>query len=141
MNLVNWQIAPLLVHFLLTVTVGLTMLQTRIAAARSGQTRLADVALSTAAWPERSRQFSNNFDNQFQLPMVWYGLTALLVATGKLDGVTVALSWAFVAARGVHTFIHVTINNVVRRLFAYLAGFTALFALWGWFALRLFVLG
>jgi hypothetical protein len=141
MNQIQWLLLPLFIHLALLHFVGIKSLVGRINAVRSGKTRLKDIALNAAAWPDDVRKFGNNFANQFELPTFWYALCALLVATNKIDSVEILLGWAFVAARLVHTSIHVTSNFVPRRMYAFLASFAILTTMWVWFALRLYFIG
>ncbi len=101
----------------------------RIPMVTRGEVRIEDIALSRANWPRREHQASNAFDNQFQLPVLFY--VACVVAIGF--GATlfeVGLALAFVLSRYVHAFIHITSNNVVRRFSAYVAGLAVLCVFW-----------
>jgi hypothetical protein len=132
---------PLFLHVALIAWVGSRSLRARIAAVRGGETRLKDIAVDTKAWPDRVRQLGNNFDNQFDVPMLWYACCALLVATGLVDWVAVILSWLFLAARLGHAFIHTGANHVPARMRVFVAGFAVVCLMWAWFGLRLFVTG
>ena len=113
----------------------------RVAAARGGEVRLKDVALDNSRWPERLRKLGNNYQNQFELPVLYYAALALILTTGLADVPQIALSWAFVATRFVHSFIHTGSNVVVRRFYAFLAGGACIALMWLWLALRLYVTG
>ncbi len=65
---------------------------------------------------------------------------ALVVADrlGRVDTVSLALAWVFVALRIVHSAIQVTCNRVLQRFFAYVAGAIALWLLWAYVAVGLF---
>jgi hypothetical protein len=128
----------LLAHVLLTTVIGIGSLQRRIRSAVKGETKLKDIALDSSSWPDGIKKFGNNFDNQFQVPTLWYAVSALSVAAGKLDWVLVALSWVFVATRAAHSYIHTGSNDVPLRMRAFLAGFTVVVLMWLWFALRVF---
>jgi hypothetical protein len=134
-------LAPVFVHVALVIALVIATGRGRVAAVQAREVRLKDIALDSSKWPERLRKLGNNYQNQFELPVLFYAGVALLIATGLADGVTLILAWAFVASRLVHSFIHVGTNNVVHRLYAFGAGLAALAALWLWFALRLYVIG
>jgi hypothetical protein len=134
-------LAPVFVHVVLVVALVIATGRGRVAAVQAGEVRLKDIALDSSKWPERLRKLGNNYQNQFELPVLFYAGVALLIATGLADGVTLVLAWAFVASRMVHSYIHLGTNNVVHRLYAFGAGLAALAALWLWFALRLYVIG
>lgn len=141
MSLPQAFLLPLFLHFALTVYVGVRNILVRIRSVMSGETRLKDVALNSANWPPKVKKFGNNFDNQFDVPTVWYAVCALIAATAKLDQAFVAMNWLFVASRYVHFWIHTGSNDVRNRMFAFIAGFGALVTMWIWFAIRLFVTG
>jgi hypothetical protein len=137
----HWLVLPLVLHVLLTFAVGALNLRSRIAAVRRGRARIADVTLDNAKWPNATRKLGNNFDNQFQVPLLAYGAVALIVALGLADVVGAGLMWAFLAARILHTVEHTGPNRIVRRMVFFVASFAAVLALWLWFALRFFVTG
>jgi hypothetical protein len=141
MTLVQWQLLPVFVHALTVFAIAFRMGLGRRASVLRGETKLRDIALDNSKWPEPLRKLSNNFDNQFQFPMMFYGLTAFIVATGLVDAVTALLAWLFVTFRLVHGWIHTGSNYVPNRFYAFLASVTALIALWAWFGLRLFMTG
>jgi hypothetical protein len=100
-------LAPVFVHVVLVIGLVIATGRGRVAAVRAGEVRLKDIALDSSRWPERLRKLANNYQNQFELPVLFYAVMALLIATGLADGVTLVLAWAFVASRLVHSFIHV----------------------------------
>lgn len=139
MTLMQWLLLPAFVHVGLVFFVGIRMGRARFAAARAGKVKVKDIALDSSRWPEDALKFQNNFNNQFQVPVLWYALLPLLLVTGKADWVAVALSWAFVASRIVHAFIHTGSNAIIRRFQAFVAGFSLVALMWVWFAVRLYV--
>jgi hypothetical protein len=134
-------IAPVFVHVVLVVALVIVTGRGRVAAVQAGEVRLKDIALDSSKWPARLRKLGNNYQNQFELPVLFYAAVALLVATGLADGVSLILAWGFVASRLVHSFIQVGTNDVVHRFYAFAAGLAALAALWLWLAMRLYVIG
>ena len=73
---------------------------------------------------------ADNFNNQFQLPVLFY---LAIVFEGFVDGgdpLFVQLAWAFVATRAVHALIQWTYNRVVHRFVAYALGALILWAMW-----------
>jgi len=97
----------------------------RIPMVMRGEVRIRDIALDRGGWPERERKVSNAFDNQFQLPVLFYVACLLALSFGPTLP-ELLLAFAFVATRCVHAFIHVTSNDVGRRFTAYAAGFAVL---------------
>ncbi len=80
------------------------------------------------------RQVSNAFANQFEVPVLFYVLTALALFTRKADLVFVILAWVFVLSRYVHAFVHVTSNNLKLRFPAFVVGVVVLLIMWVLFA-------
>jgi hypothetical protein len=108
----------------------------RVFAARRGEVRLREVALDNSKWPEHLRKRANNYQNQFELPVLFYILIAFLLATRLVDAVQVILAWTFLFSRFVHSYIHTGKNVVVDRFYAFLASVLILMAMWIWFAVR-----
>lgn len=141
MSIEHALLAPVFLHVLLTLIVGLVTLRARFAAVREGKASLKKIALDNSAWPEKALKLGNNLNNQFQVPVTWYACVALLLITQKADWAAVALSWAFIAMRLLHTLEHTGSNNVRRRMPLFFAGYTCVVAMWVWFAIRMYVVG
>ena len=125
------------VFVLVALTLGLLVWQARarVAALRAGQVKMSQIALGQNAWPERAAQINRAYQNQLELPVLFYVLVALTLVTRRETTLFVAMEWLFVVARLVHAFVHVTSNNVVRRFQIYTAGFGVLAAMWAIFAI------
>ncbi|MEQ9636491.1 MAG: MAPEG family protein [Devosia marina] len=125
------------VQVLLTLGLLVWMGRERVPRVMRGEIRVADIAVEKDAYPLKARLLSNSFDNQFQLPLLFFvgALTALLF--GLLDWFIVGLAWLFVFLRYLHAAIHVTTNRVYRRFTAYVAGLAVLALFWLWLVLRL----
>ncbi len=132
---------PVLGQIFLTVVVGVFTLRARVRALQRWRTSFRKIALNSAAWPDRARQFGNNFDNQFQIPPLFIAGVGFFLATGLSDGVAVGIAWIFLFARIAHAIEHVSTNNVLRRFGFYLVSVTAMAALWAWFGIRFLVTG
>jgi hypothetical protein len=75
-------------------------------------------------------QLGQHIENSFETPTLFHAVCLGLVATRTVTPATVALGWAYFAARVVHTIVHVGSNNVVHRFLAFIASIAALTALW-----------
>ena len=109
----------------------------RVAAVRRGDVRVRDVALREANWPKRETQIANAYQNQLELPVLFYLVTVLAVITRQVDLPFVVLAWLFVVSRLAHAGIHVTSNHVGRRLAAFAAGAAVLALMWAILMLRI----
>ena len=132
---------PLFLHMVLILWVGARTIRARFAAVMGGKTKLSTIALNSGAWPDDVRKFGNNFDNQFEVPMLWYAVCGLLIVTGKADWISVGLSTAFLVARVAHSVVHTGSNRVPLRMRVFLASVAVVLAMWTWFAIRLYVIG
>jgi hypothetical protein len=102
----------------------------RQAAFAAKEVRLADVAVSTERYPERARLAAANFANQFEMPVLFFGILMLAMEVAAATYLMAGLAWAFVATRVVHTLIHTGSNNVKQRAGVFGLGCLILFAMW-----------
>ena len=124
-------VAALLALVVLTFLVGGLVLFSRVQESR--QKRIHPQAVSTSvkmAARLENVQASDNFKNLFEVPVLFYALGSVALATNHIPLWLGYGAWAFVASRMVHTFIHCTYNKVVHRLAAFLCGFLLLVTLW-----------
>jgi hypothetical protein len=82
-------------------------------------------------------QVGNSFNNQFQLPVLFYVLTILSIITRHADLLFVIMAWLFVLARLAHAGVHVSSNRVQLRGALYGLGAFALFIAWVIFIVRI----
>jgi hypothetical protein len=130
-------LVPVFVQVALTLALMGWMASHRVTAIRSGAVRPRDIALREPNWPARATQIANCFHNQFELPVLFYVLVALILITRTNSTEFVLLAWAFVITRLVHAFIHTTSNRVDRRFYAMAAGMAILVVMWIIFAVRI----
>jgi hypothetical protein len=128
---------PLFVMVALTFGLMVLMATSRGGALKRREVKIADVALGQSNWPPQTQQISNNYTNQFQLPMLYYVLTVLAVITKHADFLFVVLAWLFVLSRIAHAYVHCTSNYVRYRFNAFLVGAVVLLAMWVIFAVRI----
>jgi hypothetical protein len=128
---------PLFVEVALTFAMMFWMASARTAAIKARQTKIADIALGQANWPARVQQISNNYASQFQIPVLFYLLTVLVIITRHADIVFVVMAWLFVVSRLVHAYIHTSSNYVPRRFGAFAIGSVVLLVMWIIFAVRI----
>ena len=124
-------IGALLALVLLTFIVGARLLFTRVREMRRKRIhpQAAATSVQMAARLE-DVQAADNFRNLFEVPVLFYALAAVALATRQTPDWLVAGAWTFVALRFVHSFIHCTYNKVMHRLATFLVSFGLLVALW-----------
>jgi hypothetical protein len=128
---------PVFVLVALTFVLIFTLGMSRSAVLKRGDVKIPDIALGQRVWPARQQQISNCYDNQFQLPVLYYVLTVLAIITRHADYLFVVLAWIFVATRLVHAYIHCTSNYVRLRFFSFAIGLVVLIAMWALFAAQI----
>ena len=133
-------ILAIVLQVLLTLGLLVWMGVERVPRVARGEIAVKDIAVDRDAYPLKARLLSNSFDNQFQLPVLFYLAALLALWSGGAGWVEVVLAGLFVALRYVHAAIHVTTNRVYRRFAVYCAGLVVLALLWLWLVLRLVIL-
>lgn len=128
-------LAPVFLQVALTFGLLVWAGRLRVAAVSGGAVRVRDVALGERNWPGRVTQVTNAYENQLELPILFYVLVVLALFTAHMSLTLVVLSWLFVASRYLHALIHVTTNEMRRRFFLFLAGVAILLLMWLLFAL------
>ncbi len=86
--------------------------------------------------PVEVRQAADNFQNQFELPVLFYALCLYLAWGNEVGAEQIWLAYFFVAMRYLHSFIHCTYNRISHRFWVYVSGAAALWlmllmTLWG----------
>jgi hypothetical protein len=110
---------PALIHVALIFFLVIATGRGRVLAVRKGEVRLSEVALDGSHWPDPLRKRANNYQNQFELPVLYYILIALLLATRLVDAVQIIFAWLFLLSRLVHSYIHTGRNILVDRFYAF----------------------
>jgi hypothetical protein len=67
----------------------------------------------------RAVNSSANFQNLFELPVVFYAVVLALHQLGRVDAIHVACAWGFFAFRVAHSVIACTYNHVMHRFTVY----------------------
>ena len=128
---------PVFVQVALTFILLMRLGSGRLRTLSAGNTKVRDIALGESNWPADVTQVGNCFNNQFQLPMLFYVLVVLALVLHKADLLFVIMSWIFVISRIVHAGVHITSNNVNQRFAAYTVGMVVLLLMWAIFAVRI----
>lgn len=115
----------------------LVMGMIRVPMVMSGRMKMGDIALSREPWPAHEKRVSNAFDNQFQLPVLFYVACGLSLSFGPI-WIEVALAWLFVLSRIVHASVFAWRNHVPSRFAAYAIGYGVLAFFWLELIARLF---
>lgn len=122
---------PVLAQVALTAAVWVALYVARLGEMRRRRIDPQQVATSrVAAGVLENVAAADNFRNLFEVPVLFYALVPLLVLAHAVTGAELALAWAFVALRALHSAIHIGYNRVVHRFAAYAASTLCVFAMW-----------
>lgn len=131
---------PLLIQVALTFAVLFTMFARRVSEFKRKRVHPQKTATRTdqRAVLTDSATAADNFQNLFELPVLFY--TAILLALNLLlqDPLLVALAWTYVATRLAHSMVHVTYNDVMHRFYCFACSVLVLLMIWvrlGWLIL------
>ena len=81
--------------------------------------------------PVDMRVITRNFINLFEMPMLFYVGILMAYVSHQVSYWLVGLAWAYVALRYLHSLIHITSNDVAKRLSAYASSGLILLVMWG----------
>ena len=131
-------IASCLALVALTTIVGGLMLFTRVIEMRRKRIHPQAAATSVLmATRFENVQPADNFRNLFEVPVLFYVLVAIAVATKHVPTWLVACAWLYVVLRVVHSAIHCSYNKVYHRLAVFMASFGLLVGMWVYFFVSL----
>jgi hypothetical protein len=131
----DWIFVPVIVQVLMTLLIYVRLIKVKIRELRAGTVNRDRLALHEDAWPESVLQINNNIRSQFELPVLFYILVAILWALDSAHGLAMAAASVFVLSRIAHALIHLGSNYVPNRRRTFTVGwwvlmFMALLVLW-----------
>ena len=130
-------LAAVLVQVALTIAVFVVLAIRKAKALKNGDVDLKKAALHNDAWPDYVLLISNNIQNQFQTPVLFYALCFGFIVMDAVDTLALVGAWAYVISRLVHGYVHTTSNYVPVRMRVFTLGVVALIFMTGLLAIRL----
>ena len=112
---------PILAQVGLTFVVFVLLMMRRLpamAAAKPSRAQMQDKA-NLAHLPAAARFAAENYNHQFEMPVLFYVLSLLALITGFGGEFSLALAWIYVALRVIHSVIHCIYNNVMQRFLVF----------------------
>lgn len=128
---------PVLAHILLIFILYIKLGRVKSRAVKEGVVDRKEAALNPKAWPEFVLKVSNNLDNQFDSPIIFYMLCIIFYLTNNVNSILVFIMSAYVLTRYVHSYIHVNSNYVPYRYKSFVLGLLTLLVLTIWLVLQL----
>lgn len=121
---------------LLSLGVAFRMLFLRVKAIKTGQVRISQFRLNTGEMPAEITQAAKNYSNLFEIPVLFYIAGTITIAMNVESTAMVIFAWLFVVSRLIHSWVHLTYNNVIHRMWAFMAGNVCLVIIWGMLLLK-----
>lgn len=123
--------APMGVLALLTfIVLGFIPLR-RFQSAFAGQTTADDYRFGESAAVPGSVSIPNrNYMSLLEGPLLFYVACLMYFVAGRVDQTVLAVAWAYVGLRMVHSLIHMTYNRVMHRLVAFALSTVVLNLFW-----------
>lgn len=128
---------PVLAHMLLIFMLYIYLGRVKGRAAKEGSVDRKAANLNSKAWPDYVVKVSNNLDNQFESPIIFYVLSVIYYLTNHVDSLLIGIMGVYVLSRYLHAYVHVTSNYVPHRFKIFLVGVLILLALTLWLVLKL----
>ena len=122
---------PMFLMVLLTFIVGFITVKSRFSSVKKGDVRAKYYRLMDGQdVPELITKTTRNFNNQFEIPTLFYVVCTLYISLGIESVLALVFAWLFVILRIVHSYIHITYNHVLHRMLTFVAGFICVMVLW-----------
>ena len=99
---------PMLMQIALSVTILFWLAYSRVS--RVAKQGVAEIRKT--GFPAHVNNASDNFKNQFEVPVVFYALCLFFAVTNGVTQTVLVTAWVFVLARIVHALIQLTKNVI-----------------------------
>lgn len=118
---------PMVAQMALMVVITVWLVWARVGSVARGKVDMRDVARD--GWQGWIKQAGDNYENQFELPVLFFAACLVLYVTNNVSDHAVLVAWAFVFFRLVHAIIHLSFNHILTRFIVFFLGGLSLFAL------------
>jgi hypothetical protein len=117
-------LTPMLALVVWTLAMTVWMYAVRIPAIQQAgiDPQTAQEPTSLDALPLKVRQVAYNHNHLMEQPTIFYALVAYSYLAGQQNTVNLALAWAYVALRIVHSLVQATVNVILIRFSIFAAG-------------------
>ena len=120
---------PILVHIVLVLGLYIVLGIRKSAEIKSKSVDLKETSLNNKAWPTGVVQVSNNIDNQFESPLLFYVVCIITYLAEASTSISILLAWLYVALRYFHSYVHIGSNFVPYRLKIFVVSLLIILAL------------
>ncbi|PCI75084.1 MAG: hypothetical protein COB20_13660 [SAR86 cluster bacterium] len=116
---------------ILTTVIMVLTARVRIGSVKSGEVPQSYYSLMDGHdIPDFVAKTTRNFNNLFEVPTLFYAAGAVYLALDQTAQLPVISAWIFVAARVMHSIIHLSYNNVLHRLVIFAIGNLSVLVMW-----------
>lgn len=124
-------LTPILALVCWTLVVWAWMYATRIPAMRKAKIdpQSAIHPGSLAQLPTDARVVADNYNHLHEQPTIFYALALYTYLADAGDAVNIALAWAYVGARVVHSYVQIVVRRVTIRFLVFVIGTLFLIAI------------
>lgn len=127
----NLLIYPMAFYAFWMFGVAVHLFRTRVRALKNKEVSMKYFrAYTEAPPPEYSRIAERHYENQFEVPTLFFPVGVMHFALGMANSLTLILMWLFVASRLLHTFTHLGSNNIKVRMIFFMISWVMIVALW-----------
>lgn len=134
----NAMMGPVLAQVGLTLVTLLILYARRVpamAAAKPTNEVMQDKK-SLQALPAPARFAAENYNHQFEAPVLFYVMCLGAMVTGLVNETSLLLAWTYVALRVIHSAIHISYNRVLHRFGVFVVSSVVLIALFAVVAMQ-----
>lgn len=126
-------VVPVLALVAWTLVIWVVMYMRRIPAMQAAKIDPQDAAMkgSLDRLPAPARQAADNYNHLHEQPTIFYALALAIEVAQLTDVLFLALAWAYVGSRVVHSIVQVTANKVVVRFAVFSLGSLILMVMTG----------
>jgi len=130
-NLSAQLIYPMALYVFYIFCTAALMFWVRLKAIKSGEVAIRYFKAYSGEPPkERTQLIGRHYDNQFQVPNLFFAACILHTVIGQFDTATVILAWLFVVSRLFHSWIHLGSNRIQYRASFFATGWIIILILW-----------
>ena len=127
----TWILYSLFGMFVLSVVVGLRMLQLRYRAVLQDKVHPSYFKLNRGAEiPDYLVKATQHYDNLYETPVLFYAIVILAFVLNIVDTVSLILAYGYLISRVAHALIHLNSNRILQRRNVFLVSIILLTLLW-----------
>tara|TARA_Y100000817_G_scaffold306572_1_gene291920 strand:+ start:171 stop:593 length:423 start_codon:yes stop_codon:yes gene_type:complete len=122
---------PLFAMILWTFAAAVYVLRIRTLSVKSGKVSFKYFKTYDSEVPPREiAQTNRHITNLFEVPVLFYAVCAVVLASNYESILILVLAWGFVASRVAHSIIHLGQNKILPRMITFFVGVLIVLGMW-----------